>query len=109
MNDQQTEQAIQAKGLNAPRIIPAQIEALMKRVTYTFIERPDNTTSTFCHAYLDGKFLLTTGHSACVSPENFNSEIGQGIAKSKAEADARSKLWELEGYVLYRSLEGERA
>lgn len=103
MQDQQIEQEIQAKGLTAPRITPGHINELMERVIFCVIV-PEGTTSTFAHAYLDGKFFLATGHSACVSPENFNAEIGQKIALSKAEAAAKDKLWELEGYRLYACL-----
>lgn len=103
MNDQTIEQAIQANGLTAPRITPGRINELMERVIFCVIV-PEGTTSTFAHAYLDGKFHLATGHSACVSPENFNAEIGQRIALSKAEAAAKDKLWELEGYRLYACL-----
>lgn len=108
MTDQAIEKEIQAKGLTAPRITPADIEALMARVTYVTVV-PEGTTSTFTHAYLDGRFSLATGHSACVSPENFNAEIGAKVAKGKAEAAARDKLWELEGYALYKKLEGGAA
>ncbi len=103
MNDQTIEQEIQAKGLTAPRISKDQIDALMARVQYS-VFGIGGTTSTFAHAYLDGKFLLATGHSACVSPENFNAEIGEKIALGKAEAAAKDKLWELEGYRLYSCL-----
>ena len=101
MNDQEIEKDIQAKGLTAPRITKDQIDALMARVLFYYVV-PEGTTSTFAHAYLDGKFYLATGHSACVSPENFNAEIGIKIAQSKAEAAARDKLWELEGYRLFQ-------
>ena len=103
MTDQSIEQEIQAKGLNAPRITPEYINYLMKRVIFIIVV-PEGTTSTFAHAYLDGKFHLATGHSACVSPENFDAEIGQKIAMNKAEAMAKDKLWELEGYRLYACL-----
>ena len=103
MTDQAVEQEIQAKGLNAPRITPGHINDLMERVIFNIVV-PEGTTSTFAHAYLDGKFHLATGHSACVSPENFNAEIGQKIALNKAEAMAKDKLWELEGYRLYACL-----
>ena len=103
MNDQTIEQEIQQKELNAPRITKEQIDALMAEVHF-FVVAPPGSTSTFAHAYLDGKFYLDTGHSACVSPENFNAEIGEKIALSKAEVAARNKLWELEGYRLYQSL-----
>lgn len=103
MTDQSVEQEIQAKGLNAPRITPEHINDLMERVIFNIVVL-EGTTSTFAHAYLDGKFHLATGYSACVSPENFDAEIGQKIALNKAEAMAKDKLWELEGYRLYACL-----
>lgn len=103
--DQQIEQEIQAKGLNvAPRVTLDRINQLMERVVYTF-EQPAGTTSTLAHAFLDGTFLLATGHSACVSRENFNAESGQKWAQQKAAALARDKLWELEGYALRAHME----
>lgn len=103
MDDQSIEQEIQAKGLTAPRITPDHIDALMARISY-IVHCPMDTTSTFVHAYLDGKFYLASGHSACVSPENFDADVGYQIARSKADAVARDKLWELEGFRLYQSI-----
>jgi hypothetical protein len=98
-----TEAEIQAKGLTAPRVTLAQIDALMERVTYTAEVAP-GTTSTFVHAFLDGEFFLASGHSACVSKENFDAEIGVKLAKSNAEKKARDQLWQLEGYALRKQL-----
>lgn len=102
-DEAQTEADIQAKGLTAPRVTPEHINKLMSRVTFTGAAAP-GTTSTFVHAFLDGVFFLATGYSACVSPENFDAEVGMKIARANAERAARDKLWELEGYALYRSL-----
>lgn len=99
---QVTEQELQAKAV-APRVTKAQIDALLARVSYHF-EQPKGTTSTFCHAYLDDRFYLASGHSACVSLENYNQEIGERIARGNTEAKATSALWELEGYVLFKLL-----
>lgn len=100
--DDAIETEVKAKGLDvAPRITKHQIDDLMDRVHYHF-EIPAGTTSTFCHAFLDGKFHLGTGHSACVSPENFNAAMGTKLARSKAAQIARDKLWELEGYALFK-------
>lgn len=104
MNDAQIEQEVKDKGLNvAPRVTKKQIDALMARVVYRF-DQPEGTTSSIAHAFLDGEFLLATGHSACVSRENFNAESGRKWAQAKAEDLARNKLWELEGYALRRAL-----
>lgn len=104
MNDTQIEQEIKDKGLNvAPRVQKERIDALMDRVVYHF-DQPEGTTSTLAHAFLDGTFLLATGHSACVCRENFNAESGRKWAQDKAEALARDKLWELEGYALRQAM-----
>lgn len=105
MNDQAIENEIQAKGLTAPRVTMDQINALMARVQYVG-GRVGESTSTLVHAFLDGVFYLDTGHSACVSVENFNAELGFNMAKSKAEAKARDQLWLLEGYALRTRLAG---
>ena len=101
MSDAKVEDMIQAKNLNAPRVTPAQIEALVDRVRHTYEVQG---TSTFCHAFLDGKFYLASGHSACVSPENFDEGIGRTIAFDNMVIPMRNKLWELEGYSLYKEL-----
>ncbi|WP_050466351.1 Gp49 family protein [Herbaspirillum chlorophenolicum] len=108
MPDQAIENEIQAKGLTAPRITLADIDRLMARVEFKG-GRIDGTTSTVVHAFLDGKFLLASGHSACVSPENFDAELGFNMAKASAAEKAADKLWELEGYVLFLNLNSKIA
>lgn len=105
MNDQAIEQEIKAKGLIAARVTLAQIDALMARVTYIG-GRVGETTSTVVHAFLDGTFLLASGHSACVSVENFDAELGIKMATRQAETKARDQLWLLEGYALRTRLAG---
>ncbi|OCY22669.1 Gp49 family protein [Acinetobacter pittii] len=97
-----TEQELVEKSV-APRVTKTQIDALMERVTYTVEQCPGGTTSTFVHAFLDGKFFLATGFSACVNAENFDAEIGERMARGNAEKHAENKLWELEGYRLFAS------
>jgi len=104
MNEQDIEQAIQAKGLTAPRVTPAHIKALMDRIVYTFDVRPNGSTTTLAHTFLDGSFYLATGASACVSVENFDAELGKDIAMKGAKAAAEDKLWELEGYALWKRM-----
>lgn len=99
--DDQIECMIQAKGLTAPRITPERIQELMDRCSHTYDVQG---TSTFCHFFLDGKFYLASGHSACVSPENFDPGIGRKVAFNNAGQAARNKLWELEGYALYKEM-----
>jgi len=102
-DDAAVEQQIQTKGLSAPRITPDQIDAMMHRVLFAGGQVP-GTTTTIMHAFLDSVFYLGTAHSACVSPENFDEELGVQIAQRKLQALVRDKLWELEGFRLYCEL-----
>ncbi len=85
------------------KVLPEQIQALLQRV-HLIVEQPMGTTSTFVHAYLDGKFYLASGHSGCVDPANFVAEKGEKYATERCLAATENKLWELEGYVLYNTL-----
>lgn len=108
LDDNAMEQAILATNPPAPRLTPVQINELHSKVKYVLVQ-PKHTTTTFVHAYLPGQggreFFLTTGMSACVSPENFNAQIGSDIAHGKAMSQARDRLWELEGYHLFKQLD----
>ena len=112
MNDQTIEQEIKAKGLTAPRITPADIEANIVDERYFTaadgIRGADNiecergdplTLLTFCVLELRNGFTVT-GESACASPENFDAEIGRKIARQNAVA----KIWPLMGYELRSKL-----
>ena len=115
MNDNQVEQEIQAKGLTAPRITPADIEAnIASEFYFTATEgvlgaselgtKPAGRAKaldvlTFCVLVLNNGFTVT-GESACASPENFNAELGQKIARQNAV----QKIWPLMGYELKSSL-----
>ncbi|MGS2743593.1 Gp49 family protein [Halomonas sp. LS-001] len=103
MNDQAIEQEIQDKGLTAPRVTPADIDSLMSHVTY-YCHVVPGTTTTVCTAIDKDGFTLATGVSACASPENFNVELGEKIAKQNAERNALEELWKLEGYALKKRL-----
>lgn len=101
VTDGSIESEIQAKGLTAPRVLPATIDALVARVSHVYFV---HETSTFCHAFLDGTYYLATGHSACVSKDNFDHALGRKIAYDNMLEPMRNKLWELEGYSLRKSL-----
>ena len=95
-NEQAIEAEIQAKGLNAPRLNPAMIDAGIKEELYYIFP---GTTLTVCCLILQNGFTVT-GESAAASPENFNEEIGKKIARE----NARNKIWALEGYLLKQAL-----
>ena len=117
MNDQTIEQEIQAKGLTAPRVTPAEIEAEITDEHYFTAEQgyraamqeqhPDLAELgnkfphsglrllTFCVLQLRNGFTVT-GESACASPENYDPQIGRKIARQNAVA----KVWPLLGFRL---------
>ena len=115
MNDQNIEQEIQAKGLTAPRVTPADIEANITSEHYFTAEHgafaafapprgsdvvpPELSLLTFCVLVLRNGFTVT-GESACASPENFDAEIGRKIARQNAVG----KMWPLMGYALKEKL-----
>jgi hypothetical protein len=96
MNDEQIEQEIHDKGLTAPRVTPERIEEVIVGENYHVFE---GTTLTVCCLTLINGFTVT-GESACASPENFDIELG----KKRARANAKQKIWALEGYALRNSL-----
>ena len=109
--DNQIEQEIQAKGLNAPRVTPADIEGEIASEHYFTAgdavfpgdKLADSDSSaydaltllTFCVLRLRNGFTVT-GESACASPENFDAELGRKIARQKAV----EKVWPLLGFRL---------
>ena len=96
MSEQEIEQEIQDKGLTAPRLTPGAIDATIAGEQYHVFE---GTTLTVCCLTLRNGFTVT-GESACASPENFDREIGETIARN----NAREKIWALEGYLLKERL-----
>jgi hypothetical protein len=94
--------------MDAPRVTRDQIDRLFEKLEYVY-HVPESTTVTFCSVFLPGKegrkFLIATGMSACVSPANFNKEVGENQSKQNASHQAYDKLWELEGYALFKELE----
>jgi hypothetical protein len=90
---------IQARGLNAPRITPGSLDSKITGEQYHVFP---GTTLTACCLTLENGFTVL-GQSAAASPGNFNEEIGRKIAR----ADAREKIWQLEGYLLRERLHQE--
>ena len=90
------EQEIQDKGLTAPRITPADIDAAIKAEDFHVF--PGSQLTVCCMTLQNG--FTVTGESACASPANFNAELGQKIARD----NARNKIWPLAGYLLRERL-----
>jgi hypothetical protein len=86
------EQEIEAKGLTAPRITPEHVESVIVGEDYHVFP---GTTVTVCLLKLRNGYTVL-GESACVSPENFDADLGRRIARE----DAARGIWALEGYLL---------
>jgi hypothetical protein len=108
VNDHQIEEEIQAKGLTAPRVTPADVEGAIASEWYINggdaqaddFQPPVPAASplrllTFCVLVLKNGFTVT-GESACASPENYNQELGRKIARQNAV----QKIWPLLGFRL---------
>lgn len=106
------EQEIKAKGLSAPRVTPADVEAEIASAHYFTAEDGCHGVActhgveiggvpqplkllTLCVLVLRNGFTVT-GESACASPENYNAELGRKIARQKA----CDKIWPLLGFRL---------
>lgn len=96
MTDDEIEEVIKEKGLDAPRLTPKDIEGVIASEDFHVLP---GTTITVCVLTLKNGFRVT-GESMCVSADNFDKEVGRSIARDNAV----SKVWELEGYLLTESL-----
>jgi len=100
MNDQQIEQEIQANGLTAPRVTPADIEANI--IDTEIIKHVSKSGQVLRWAILTTRcgFSVVGKPSCSVSKENDNAEIGENIAI----ANSKEELWPLMGYHLKEQL-----
>ena len=108
-SDASIEREIVDKGLTAPRVTPADIEA---NIAGEFGFTVGNAARALNCPVSDAIDLLTicvltlkngftvTGESACASPENFDAQVGYKIAR----ANAVNKIWPLMGYALKERL-----
>lgn len=93
-SEPEIEAAVRAKGLTAPRITPEHLDSLVAQSRHHYHVFPGTTMTACCIVLPNGYSVM--GQSAAASPENFDLEIGRQVAL----ADARDKLWALEGYLL---------
>lgn len=98
MNENELERELTDKGLSAPRLSPAFVDATILTEQYYIFP---GTVMTVCCLTLQNGYNIV-GTSAPASPENFNEEIGRKIAKD----NARNQIWALEGYLLKERLKG---
>lgn len=96
LGEQEIEQLIRQKGKTAWRVTPEHIDTLIADEQYYVF--PGTTLTVCCLTLLNGFNVI--GESAAASPENFDAEIGRKVAR----AEARDKIWQLEGYLLKQFL-----
>ena len=96
INEDEIENEINEKGLNAPRLTPKKIDSVIKDVSYTMLP---SKKSLICEITLINGFTVR-GDSAVVSKENFDLDLGKKISY----ASARDKIWAFEAYLLQQKL-----
>lgn len=96
LSEADTEKMITDKGLNAPRLNPDSIDSVIVSQDYHVFS---GTSVTVCLLTLKNGYSVV-GYSGAVSLENFDADLGRAIAYR----DARSKIWQLEGYLLRERL-----
>jgi hypothetical protein len=96
MTEDQIEKEIQDKGLTAARVTPQSVDQSIVAEDYHVFP---GTTFTVALLTLENGFTVC-GQSACASPENFDAGLGRKIAR----ADARDKIWALQGYALRQKI-----
>lgn len=87
-----TEAQLQQLGATAPRLQPADIDAVIVGKTFTTL--PSGKVMV-CELTLRNGFTVR-GEAAVVSVANFRQDVGERISYE----NARDKVWELEGYLL---------
>lgn len=87
---------LEKAGKNAPRITPADIEALIDKVEY---HRPEGTTWISCYIHLRNGHI-SHGFSRPVSDANFIEKYG----KDNAYKEAFNALWGVVAYELRHRL-----
>lgn len=101
-NDNAIELEIQAKGLNAPRVTPADIEANI--VDTEIVKHVSKSGQVLRWAVLTTRngFAVVGQPSCSVSTQNDDAEIGEKVAIN----NSKSELWPLMGYELRSKLAG---
>lgn len=100
MNDQAIEQEIQAKGLTAPRVSFAELQANIVHTEIVKHVSPSGQVLRWAVLTTANGFAVTGRPSASASAANDNAEIGEKIAIE----NATQELWPLMGYALKQRL-----
>jgi hypothetical protein len=94
--EQAIEQAIQAKGLTAPRLSPADLDAAIQHTEIVKHTTISGQVLRWAVLTLDNGFSVAGRPSVSVSPANDNAEIGEQVAI----ANTRNDIWPLLGFRL---------
>ena len=85
------------------KVTNGQIDDLLSQVVVQTKTFDTPTPHVLATAWLD-TFQLGTAISKAVDPNNFNEELGIEYSTKDVLKLAENKLWELEGYHLYKTL-----
>ena len=88
------------------KVTKGQIDDLLSQVVVQTKTFDTPTPHVLATAWLD-TFQLGTAISKAVDPNNFDEELGVQYSTKDVLQVAENKLWELEGYHLYKNLKGE--
>lgn len=99
-SDSAIEAEIQAKGLTAPRVTPADLQANIVHKRIVVCVSPSGQVLRWAVLTTRNGFAVTGRPSVSVSPENDNAEIGEKVAID----NAMQELWPLMGYALKERL-----
>lgn len=94
------EQEIQRKGLTAPRVTPADIEANIAHTEIVKRVSPSGRVLRWAVLTTRNGFAVTGEPSCAVSPANDDAELGEKLAIE----NAKDRLWALMGYALSEKL-----
>ena len=89
------------------KVTKGQIDDLLSQVVVQTKTFDTPTPHVLATAWLD-TFQLGTSISKAVDPNNFDEELGVQYSTKDVLQVAENKLWELEGYHLYKTLKGDK-
>lgn len=102
MNDKEIEKEVADKGLTAPRVSLADLEANIASVEIVKHVAPSGQVLRWAVLTTLSGYAVTGRPSVSVSPENDNAELGEKMARDNAVHE----LWPLMGYALKQRLAG---
>ena len=102
-DDSAIEAEIKAKGLTAPRITPADIEANIRHIDYVKHVSAGGQVLRWAVITTASGYAVVGRPSVAVSSENDDAEVGEKVAR----ANSVNEMWPLMGYQLKQRLHEE--